>query len=289
MQRNLLLILLIIAAVKIPISVFFEPVRLKVIDGKCHWNIVLPVDKDESLVLSKHIIILSPDSAIATYGELGKNGAIVYTDLDVNDSSLQEEIFAVEGVNGYLPLYHKLKNLRWLFYFILALPFALVVLLNLYFRKETMDDSIVYSNVQPISKYRRFFAFCIDVLIFRVIHKSTMDPLLMNYIYEYSLLSFSLNVSMLWLQIWFDMVIFFAYYFISEYFFGRTIGMWLCKMQVVSEDRHKPTIKAITIRTICRMFGLDKASWFILFLSSPTDGSPRLWHDSISKTRVIFK
>ena len=289
MQRKLLLILLIIVAVKIPISVLLEPVQLKVNNGICHWNIVLPKEKDESYVVSKHVIILSRDSALAMYGELGKNGAFVYTDLDVNNPTLQEEIFAIEEVNRYLSLYHKLKSLCWLFYFILALPVILVVLLNLYFRKRPMDDSIVYSNVQPISKYKRIFAFCLDIFVIRMIHKLIADTFIISYFQEYSLLSFSLNISMLWLQMWFGMVVLFGYYFSCEYFFGRTIGKWLCKMRVVSEDRHKPTIKAITIRTICRSFGLDKASCFLLFKYSPTDGSPLLWHDSLSKTRVIFE
>ncbi len=69
------------------------------------------------------------------------------------------------------------------------------------------------------------------------------------------------------------------YYIVMEAATGRTIGKYITKSRVVTEDGGTPTLMNIVGRTLCRLIPFEAFS----FLGSTAVG----WHDSISNTRVI--
>ena len=73
-------------------------------------------------------------------------------------------------------------------------------------------------------------------------------------------------------------VIFFGYYFFMESRFQRTLGKFITKTKVVTEDGEKPKYSRIALRTICRLFPFD----YLTYLVS-TNG----FHDFIAKTKVV--
>ncbi|RXG16050.1 putative RDD family membrane protein YckC [Leeuwenhoekiella aestuarii] len=74
------------------------------------------------------------------------------------------------------------------------------------------------------------------------------------------------------------LLIFLAYYGLSEYFFQKTAGKYITKTIVVTESGNKPDGKTILIRTLCRLIPFDRLSYLIV---------KRGLHDRFSKTRVI--
>ena len=71
---------------------------------------------------------------------------------------------------------------------------------------------------------------------------------------------------------------FFLYFFVSEMFFGKTLGKKLMKLKVIQTD-YKNKFATIFIRTISRLIPLDLAT-FLIFENE-------LLHDKISKTKVV--
>jgi len=74
------------------------------------------------------------------------------------------------------------------------------------------------------------------------------------------------------------LLIFLAYYGLSEYFFQKTAGKYVTKTIVVTESGNKPDGKTILIRTLCRLIPFDRLSYLIV---------KRGLHGRFSKTRVI--
>ena len=72
----------------------------------------------------------------------------------------------------------------------------------------------------------------------------------------------------------------FVYYFVAEFFFGRTLAKLVTKTYVTTEYNEKPGFTAILIRTLCRYIPFE----YISFLWSPVG-----WHDRFSKTYVVRK
>jgi uncharacterized RDD family membrane protein YckC len=73
-------------------------------------------------------------------------------------------------------------------------------------------------------------------------------------------------------------VLYFGYYFLFEYFFGRTPGKFITNTRVTDREGQKPTTKELLIRNICRLIPFDNLSFLF-----GTVG----WHDSISDTKVV--
>ena len=71
--------------------------------------------------------------------------------------------------------------------------------------------------------------------------------------------------------------LYFAYYFLFEYFFGKTPGKFLTKTRVVDRSGNKITLKALLIRSFCRIIPID----YFTFIFG--EGM----HDILSKTQVI--
>ncbi len=77
---------------------------------------------------------------------------------------------------------------------------------------------------------------------------------------------------------WIGILIYFLYYFMSEFFFGQTIGKWISKTRVVSiTDNSKFYFWQILARTIMRFVPLDIISYIF------TD---RGFHDLVSLTKI---
>ena len=70
----------------------------------------------------------------------------------------------------------------------------------------------------------------------------------------------------------------FVYYFVSEFFFGKTLAKFLTKTYVTTEYNEKPGIAAIFIRTLCRYIPFEYFSFL---------GNGIGWHDRFSKTFVV--
>jgi uncharacterized RDD family membrane protein YckC len=74
------------------------------------------------------------------------------------------------------------------------------------------------------------------------------------------------------------MMLLFGYYFLFEYFWGKTPGKFLTRTKVVDMNGEWPGGKRLLIRTLCRFIPFDNFS-FLLFAAG--------WHDSISGTMVV--
>lgn len=122
-----------------------------------------------------------------------------------------------------------------------------------------------------VGSEKRFGNFCIDTIGFFFLvflHAMVLD---------------------VWLEImpeggsdWFGVYFFLLYvmyHFISEYFFGKTLGKFLTKTKVLNEEGEKPSFQQLLIRNLFRLIPLDPFSFLF---------SKRGWHDTISKTYVIF-
>lgn len=74
------------------------------------------------------------------------------------------------------------------------------------------------------------------------------------------------------------LVLLFGYYFVFEYFLGKTPGKFLTKTKVVDMNGEWPGGKRLLIRTLCRFIPFDNFSFLF-----GTVG----WHDSLSGTMVV--
>ncbi len=75
----------------------------------------------------------------------------------------------------------------------------------------------------------------------------------------------------------------FIYYFIFEFFLGKTLGKFVSKTRVVTLEGEKPNIKAIAIKSALRIFELFLIISFLFLMPRNIGGI----HDLVSKTRVI--
>jgi uncharacterized RDD family membrane protein YckC len=80
-----------------------------------------------------------------------------------------------------------------------------------------------------------------------------------------------------WLA-FFSFVTLFCYFFLFEYFFGKTPAKFITKTTVVDINGQKPTVTKLIIRTLSRAMPLNN----ITFLFEKSG-----FHDIMSDTRVI--
>ena len=74
-------------------------------------------------------------------------------------------------------------------------------------------------------------------------------------------------------------LVFFGYYFGLEALTGRTVGKAITRTIVVSEDGKKADVSKIMVRNLCRFIPLEVFSFL---------GNGIGWHDTLSKTRVVY-
>jgi len=76
-------------------------------------------------------------------------------------------------------------------------------------------------------------------------------------------------------------VLFFLYYFLTEYFFGKTLAKLITQTSVVSIEGETPTAGQLAIRTFARLVPVDFLTYFNAY--------PTGWHDTLSGVYVIQK
>ena len=86
------------------------------------------------------------------------------------------------------------------------------------------------------------------------------------------------------------LVLSYCYYFLLEFYFGRTLGKWICRTKVVDDDGNKPSAATIARRELYRMSPWDTLGepWFLLGAYYDEEGHlTRLHHDAKSGTKVV--
>ncbi len=121
----------------------------------------------------------------------------------------------------------------------------------------------------PADKAARFGNYIIDVIVFIalfILHLLLFE--MFNITADPDAPLFGLYYIMLY----------FGYYFLFEYFLGKTPGKFLTRTRVVDMNGEWPGGKKLLIRNLCRFIPFDNFS----FLFGPAG-----WHDSISGTMVV--
>ncbi|MBT9391764.1 RDD family protein [Hymenobacter sp. NST-14] len=117
------------------------------------------------------------------------------------------------------------------------------------------------------SKWRRLINWLIDnVLVLALLAMLTR-------------LTLGANATQLQLRLT-SMSLLFGYYVLTEFYFQRSLGKVLTHTLVVNQHDERPTLGAILLRTLCRFIPLEPLS--LLFSRNST------WHDTLSRTKVVF-
>ena len=125
-------------------------------------------------------------------------------------------------------------------------------------------------NEYAASRWLRFATHLIDAILIYVCNQSV--------IYVLTSITHVLGFHSYWITFFFSLSTAIAYYMLFELFFNRTVGKFITKTIVVTEQGKKPDAKDILIRTLCPQIPFDALSYLFGRVG---------WHDSISKTRVI--
>jgi uncharacterized RDD family membrane protein YckC len=108
--------------------------------------------------------------------------------------------------------------------------------------------------------------------------------LLINYMIDFTVYAIVLGIFEDVTNITFSrlssLLFFFLYYFIFEVSIQRTPGKMITKTCVVGMNNNKPKLKAIALRSACRLIFLNEISFLF--------GTYGI-HDGYSKTRLIRK
>jgi uncharacterized RDD family membrane protein YckC len=80
----------------------------------------------------------------------------------------------------------------------------------------------------------------------------------------------------------FSIIIYLTYFMLMEFSYGKTIGKLALRLEISGLDKTKGSkrLLSVILRTLIRLFPLDPFSIFL-------DDEGRMWHDKISKTKVI--
>ena len=137
------------------------------------------------------------------------------------------------------------------------------------------DDEVGTIYYELASKGTRFLNYIIDYAIIMIV----LITLMVLYFVSVGPNGYDFeNESDLKFYV-FTYAIYFIYYFLFEYFTGRTIGKLLTKTKVVTIEGEKPDVGTTIGRTFCRFIPFEAFSFF----GSESDG----WHDKFSKTMVV--
>lgn len=127
------------------------------------------------------------------------------------------------------------------------------------------DGSILASNTD------RFVGHLVDMLC--------VFPLFLAYVFLMEYFLGELQDGEFFRQpIW--LLVYVLLMFIIESVFSKTPGKVVKKTKVVNYAGVKPSTSSILIRNVCRMIPFDSFSFL---------GSDRGWHDTLSKTYVVYK
>jgi len=124
--------------------------------------------------------------------------------------------------------------------------------------------------ITPADKGARFGNYFIDVLVFVALF-------MLHVLVIGSVFNTAPDPHSPLLDIYYIMLLF-GYYFLCEYFFGKTPGKFLTKTRVVDMNGEWPGGKKLLVRTLCRFIPFDNFSFLFGAVG---------WHDSISGTMVV--
>lgn len=262
---------------------------LIVLDGvpMVHYTID-SIDKDRIA----QITILQTDVATKIYGEQGKNGAIIITTRDFvlqsGDSAL------IHAATDTLQARTNSKQedraatyrVRLILFLVVLLGIGWVVLLPIIL---LIYDRRRGEKVSPAPLYVRVGEYLWDKIIVQILQSGMSLFYLIEIVANGDLPEPQLTYFILFLQLFVmacSLAIFFTYYYVCEYSWGKTLGKKICRTMVVNEDGSRPTRNAIAIRTLCRLIPFDSISF--LFTDVDENGNmTRMWHDILSHTRVV--
>jgi uncharacterized RDD family membrane protein YckC len=132
---------------------------------------------------------------------------------------------------------------------------------------ETYDPNIIPENFEA-SNGKRIVNYVIDYFIIRYLLLAIVIYLNGKY-----LLTLSPGFEVLII-----FVCSFFYFFLTEYYFGKTLGKLITRTTVVDEKFKSPTILILLLRTLCRFIPFEPLSGLISY---------KTWHDSLTKTYVV--
>ena len=247
------------------------------------------IDKDN---IAK-VTILKTDIATKIYGEQGKYGVIVVTSRDYlsqSGDSAWTNTTTTDSESSQTKSNQEdqitAKQAVWIILFIvlffICVTFLPPVILLLYDRRRGQQ-------VSPAPLYVRFGENLWDSIALQILQLwisalYLIGELTNSFLPVPQFQYFSLFFYLFCLTCY--IAVFFFYYYICEYKWGKTLGKKICRTIVVNEDGTKPTRNAIAIRTLCRLIPFDSISF--LFSDVDENGNmTRMWHDILSHTRVI--
>lgn len=139
--------------------------------------------------------------------------------------------------------------------------------------KAVAQDNDAVKEIQDYvsSSGVRFVNFIIDFIVFLLLVLTaslTLDSVFMT----------SNNDLLMAIGYGMTLFIFLAYYGLSEFFFQKTVGKYVTKTIVVTEQGDKPDGKTILIRSVCRLIPFDRLSYLV---------TKNGFHDRFSNTRVV--
>ena len=259
-----------------------------VIDGVIQENFQSDWPKDEAAST-----ILQPEEAVKQYGERGKNGAIVILTRDYimqsGDSALIKAITTDKEKNKIKTKQENMqiaKKVLLTLFLISIIGFCWVILWPVLF---LIYDRRRGEQVSPAPLYVRIGEFLWDNIAVQILQAwipifAFIESIANGDLAEPSSKYFSLFL-VLFCGIM-SFAVFFFYYYICEYKWGKTLGKKFFRTMVVNDDGTKPTRNAIAIRTLCRLIPFDSISF--LFTNVDENGNmTRTWHDTLSHTRVV--
>jgi len=139
--------------------------------------------------------------------------------------------------------------------------------------KAVAQDNDAVKEIQDYvsSSGVRFVNFIIDFIVFLLLVLIASLALDSVFVTSNNDLLMAIGYGMI-------ILIFLAYYGLSEYFFQKTAGKYVTKTIVVTEQGNKPDGKTILIRSVCRLIPFDRLSYLV---------TKNGFHDRFSNTRVV--
>lgn len=108
-----------------------------------------------------------------------------------------------------------------------------------------------------------------------------------EYVIDRVIISIVAYVVSLFLGLGAFVIMFVLYYFIMESTVGKTVGKMALGLRVVDVDGNKPDVRAIAIRTLCRLVPFE--AWSFVLGGWENHELKFHWHDRFSKTYVVFE
>ena len=136
-------------------------------------------------------------------------------------------------------------------------------------KSAVQDVPVEMHEIEPASKGLRFGTFIIDMIGYYALSFLAGVALTLAFGTSWALGVGPLLVSL---------SVFFCYYVFFETIWARTPGKFLFRTVVVNEDGGPPDLRAVIIRTLCRLIPFEAFS--VLF-------GERGWHDGIASTHVV--